>query len=669
MDNNLIKTSIHFKPIGPFFIQKHETQNLYLFSSNTLKVLIDLPPVDQFMLFEEQISTYCEISEITHLIIQLPSLSLVNTMRRLNVDGFKGQIITTQPIKEQLLKNDISKDIETIESLEYNLFLEDFKFSFLPMQFLPFPLMFMSYEANLNALCSSTLFSSYYQPDSKDTDLKNLVFAYHKANMPSSEYIKDPLKRIRQHQIKTILPAFGTIILKDIDQMIDYEYHLDFYNTYQVFKYNDEFAKEFNYIEIINHMISHLKKHIDRDEIYDTFSKSEFILSKKPLELKTTSLAGYKLWNAFFEFIYAKKGLVWLTILEPLVKRYNNSFGLELPTVYMSKMVEITKSNEQLQKVNKELEESVEKLSNQVEETKDAILRCPITKLYNEQFFRELLKKDLTTPMPEHKTTGYILIQLDQINELNKRYGKETGDEAIRNLAYQTTQVIPEEATLFKQSGPGIILYIQMVSPKTINEVALKVRNAIRDSILFIEKVTASLSIVTLDEVSPVLTTNEKIKQIFTLLDKRIHFARQIGNGEIVDQKSILPVASEGIILLVDEDDINRNMLYRIFNRIHFEVKMAASVEEAITIVDSYPVDLIISEINLSKMDGFGLKRHLNESKEHANIPFIMVSHNKTLENIKRGNVLDVDLIIEKPIIPEELIGHVKRMREKRNNL
>ena len=90
MDNNLIKTSIHFKPIGPFFIQKHETQNLYLFISNTLKVLIDLPPVDQFMLFEEQISTYCEISEITHLIIQLPSLSLVNTMRRLNVDGFKG---------------------------------------------------------------------------------------------------------------------------------------------------------------------------------------------------------------------------------------------------------------------------------------------------------------------------------------------------------------------------------------------------------------------------------------------------------------------------------------------------------------------------------------------------------------------------------------------------
>lgn len=198
---------------------------------------------------------------------------------------------------------------------------------------------------------------------------------------------------------------------------------------------------------------------------------------------------------------------------------------------------------------------------------------------------------------------------------------------------------------------------------------ALKIKNAIRDSVLFIESVTASLAVVVLDEISTVLTTNEKIKQIFTLLDSRMRYAREIGDGEIIDLKSIIPVATEGIILLVDEDNINRNMLLRIFNRINYDVKVASSVEEAITVIDDYAIDLIISEINLSKMDGFSLKRHLNESKEYSNIPFIMVSHNKTLENIKRGNILDVDLIIEKPIIPEELIGHVKRMRKKRTSL
>ena len=54
----------------------------------------------------------------------------------------------------------------------------------------------------------------------------------------------------------------------------------------------------------------------------------------------------------------------------------------------------------------------------------------------------------------------------------------------------------------------------------------------------------------------------------------------------------------------------------------------------------------------------------MNESKMFSKIPFIMVSHNKTVDNIRRGNLLDVDLIIEKPIVPEELIGHVKRMKE-----
>lgn len=655
--------------LGPFIINNIEKKNLYLFQSGKNRVLIDLPPIDQIKVFIENLSTYCSVGDLTHLIIQLPLNSMVSTLKKINLEGFKGTIITTTRIKDELINNGISKDIHSIDKLDYVLFLEDFKFSFLPMNFVPFPQMFMTYESALKVLCSSTLFSSFYPTTESQTSIENLIFAYHKANMPSSEYIKEPIKRIRQHVIQTILPAYGAKITNDVDQVINHEYQLDFYNTYQVFKYNDEFVKEFNYIEIINHLINHLKKTIDIDIIYQTFLKSEYVFSKTPLELKSSSLEGYKLWHGFFDYIYAKKDVLWLTILEPLVKRYNDSFGLEFPSVYKSKMVEVTKSNEQLLRTNKALEQSVEHLSSQVEETKDAILRCPITKLYNQHFLKELLKKDLSEMPNKGNTSGFILIQLDQLNMLNKTYGKETGDEAIRNLAYQTAQVVTDEATLFKQNGPGLILYTKDHSPKSIDAMALKIKNAIGDSVLFIEKVTASLAIVLLEEVSPVLTTNEKIKHIFSSLESRMRFARQIGDGEIIDQKSILPVATEGIILLVDEDDINRNMLLRIFNRINFDVKVASSVEEAIIIIDAYPIDIIISEINLSKMDGFSLKRHLNESKEFANIPFIMVSHNKTLENIKRGNILDVDLIIEKPIVPEELIGHVKRMRKKRVSL
>jgi DNA-binding response OmpR family regulator len=106
-------------------------------------------------------------------------------------------------------------------------------------------------------------------------------------------------------------------------------------------------------------------------------------------------------------------------------------------------------------------------------------------------------------------------------------------------------------------------------------------------------------------------------------------------------------------------------MLFRIFKRLHYEVILASSVEQALELINIYPIDLVISEINLSKIDGFQLKQMLNEDDRFKDIPFFMVSHNKTIENIKRGNALDVDLIIQKPIIAEELVGHIKRYKER----
>ncbi|OHE40616.1 MAG: hypothetical protein A2102_06475 [Tenericutes bacterium GWF2_38_8] len=146
-------------------------------------------------------------------------------------------------------------------------------------------------------------------------------------------------------------------------------------------------------------------------------------------------------------------------------------------------------------------------------------------------------------------------------------------------------------------------------------------------------------------------------------------FAKHKGQGEIIDQKTESKVLSEGCILLVDEDEVNRNMLFRIFKRINFDVKLAKDVEEALELINIYPIDIIISEINLSKIDGFSLKQTLNETKDYKKIPFIMVSHNKTVENIKRGNTLDVDLILAKPIVPEEIVGIIKRIKDRKYSL
>ena len=311
----------------------------------------------------------------------------------------------------------------------------------------------------------------------------------------------------------------------------------------------------------------------------------------------------------------------------------------------------------------------MEQLKNQVEKTKDQILRCPITKLFIESVLREILAQDLSIKQEKPQLRGMILVQLDQLNDINKKYGKDAGDEAIRNMAYQLYQVKDRETQLYKQAGPGIIIYENNVTEEQLQKTAVSARNSINDSNLFIEKVSASVSIVSDSEINRTLSIEDQVKAMFSLLEKRMIFAKHKGQGEIIDQKTESKVLSEGCILLVDEDEVNRNMLFRIFKRINFDVKLAKDVEEALELINIYPIDIIISEINLSKIDGFSLKQTLNETKDYKKIPFIMVSHNKTVENIKRGNTLDVDLILAKPIVPEEIVGIIKRIKDRKYSL
>jgi response regulator RpfG family c-di-GMP phosphodiesterase len=63
------------------------------------------------------------------------------------------------------------------------------------------------------------------------------------------------------------------------------------------------------------------------------------------------------------------------------------------------------------------------------------------------------------------------------------------------------------------------------------------------------------------------------------------------------------------------------------------------------------------------------LKQRINTEKTFEKIPFIITSHHKNIDVVMRANLLGIDLILQKPIIPEELIGHIKRIRDKRVRL
>lgn len=651
--------------IGPGSNRPPDQFNNYLLIESEAKIIIDLPSIIDAPHFLTTIDREIGFKQVTHLILSLTTPETFKMIEIMKASGFKGSIITNAYFSKYLSETKL--DILTVESLDYKLKLSpDLTLKFIPVRFLPFPEMFLTYVTTYGLLFSSTLFSSYSDQEDTLEDQELSMIQYHQMSFPSSDYLKKPLKEAKKINPKIICPLFGnTIQNKRVEAMFDVLNKLEFYNTYQVIKGIVDHQPQYNFIEIINHMLTHLQTHYSTIDILDVFVGSPFTLSSQPMELKRSRLEDYKLWHGFFEYMYAKKGIAWMSVLEPIVNKYVEQYGMDKPNIYHALLLELTMYSEKLEQEKKELEANLNKCDALILETQEQINRCPITSLYHQDFFKEALIKDFDHEVSKGHTRSVILVQIDQLQKINQNYGKDVGDETIRNLKYLIEQNKRPDVLLFKQKGPGIFIYENNAIPEDVQKCALSVRNLVEDADIFIEKVTASVSVVTDEELDQQQTPGAKINQMFNLLEARILAAHSKGKGEIVDQQAEIKQMVEGFILLIDEDEINRNMIYRIFKRVNYEVIIAKDAHEALELIETHPVDIIISEINLSKIDGFTLKQMLNKSIEHKKIPFFMVSHNKTLDNIKRGNTLDVDLILEKPIVPEELIGHVKRFRER----
>lgn len=660
--------------LGYLHVEATMAYNSYLLKAADTFVLFDLPTASKMSELITSIRKITPLDKIAYLVIQNNTISLISAIHYLNHEGFNGTIVTNHYFGRQFKNAGITLPIYIIDQNDLNLSLDnELVLEFFPMAFLPYPQMFYTYYPKLSTLLSSTLFSSVFTAGEIITldQLKKNIFALEKFFFPSSDYLRQPLKAITTLQVTNILPVFGAVIPENMTRdIIDYVRHTDFFNTYRMVKNGQDGTYQINFYEMLNQMMNALLKHYTKKELLAVFNGSSITIDVNTFMVKESSLIGYPLWNTFFEIIFTQLGMEGLYVLEPLINAVASKYQVEQPAIIKSQLSVMLKENERLKAKQLEQEEQIATLSSQVEETKQAMHKDNVIKILNQAYFKEQLKKDLGEPLLEGYVRGTLLVHLDQLNDINRKYSKEMGDEALRNLVYVMEKYKDDSTTLlFKQNGPGIIVYKPNTTSEKLRECAVKLRNAVDNSKAFIERVTVSTAVVDSSEVNQAESTHQQTNEIIVLLEKRIRQAAKLGHATIVDSSTDIVQEFEGVVLLIDEDEINRNMLQRIFARINLDVLLARDVEEAMRLIKTTAIDLIISEINLSKMDGFSLKRQLNETKEYRQIPFIMVSHSKTVENIRRGNLLDVDVILEKPIIPEELLGFVKRFRDRKNNV
>jgi DNA-binding response OmpR family regulator len=128
-----------------------------------------------------------------------------------------------------------------------------------------------------------------------------------------------------------------------------------------------------------------------------------------------------------------------------------------------------------------------------------------------------------------------------------------------------------------------------------------------------------------------------------------------------------LGIVSKQSLLLVDGDTRSLRVLEVSLRKAGFTVTPAVSVKDALDKLELHTPDLIISETSFpTDVDGFELRRRVRGQPDLADIPFVFLTAETSLEHKIRGLELGVDDFLTKPIYIKEIVTRINILLQKR---
>ncbi|MBB6730278.1 response regulator transcription factor [Cohnella zeiphila] len=112
-------------------------------------------------------------------------------------------------------------------------------------------------------------------------------------------------------------------------------------------------------------------------------------------------------------------------------------------------------------------------------------------------------------------------------------------------------------------------------------------------------------------------------------------------------------------VLVVDDDPHIRELVALFLQREGFEAQEAADGVEALKLLESVQVDLVVLDVMMPNMDGWELCSQL---REHYEMPLLMLTAKGETDQKVKGFQLGTDDYLVKPFEPVELVMRVKAL-------
>lgn len=112
-------------------------------------------------------------------------------------------------------------------------------------------------------------------------------------------------------------------------------------------------------------------------------------------------------------------------------------------------------------------------------------------------------------------------------------------------------------------------------------------------------------------------------------------------------------------ILIIDDKVENLSLFKTILNPYNYDIKVASSGAEALSIIQNFHPELILLDIVMPQMDGYEVLKELKKNRHTCDIPVIFLTANDKTDDIVKGFEEGAIDYIAKPFHPRELIARV----------
>ncbi len=116
------------------------------------------------------------------------------------------------------------------------------------------------------------------------------------------------------------------------------------------------------------------------------------------------------------------------------------------------------------------------------------------------------------------------------------------------------------------------------------------------------------------------------------------------------------------VILAVDDSASMRQMVNFTLKGAGYEVVQAADGVEALEYARGHSVDLVLTDVNMPRMDGITLVRELRTLPSYRYTPMLVLTTESSQEKKSQGKQAGATGWIVKPFNPEQLLATIARV-------